>query len=108
MTINLADIRDRILIIPEKDFTKYHKSIDKKFDELHKEIKELKEILNQNTIKNDKLTQKQANELLPFGRTWWQQKRDSGAVEFSKIGNRIFYSRASLEKLIEDNKREEF
>lgn len=52
----------------------------------------------------DYLTEKQAQKLLGRKTSWFWEMRKRGKLKFSKVGNKIFYSKADLIKFIDSHK----
>lgn len=54
----------------------------------------------------DFIPESEAQKLLGRKVTWFWNMRKKGALSFSKVGNRIFYSKADILKLLLQNKSE--
>lgn len=54
------------------------------------------------------LTEKEAQEVTGKKATTLWKMRTKGLLEYTKINNRVFYSRAGIEALLEENKQEAY
>jgi hypothetical protein len=52
----------------------------------------------------DYITEPEAQKLLGRKTTWFWSLRKRGLLSFAKVGNKIFYSRRDIEKLLENHK----
>jgi hypothetical protein len=52
----------------------------------------------------DYITEAEAQKILGRKATWFWSMRTKGALAFSKVGNKIYYSKKDIEKLLEDHK----
>jgi hypothetical protein len=53
----------------------------------------------------DYITEKEASKLLGRKTTWFWNLRKIGKLPFTKVGNKIFYQKASIIQLLDANKR---
>ena len=76
------------------------------FNPSNKQIYELlKEILaNLNSSIGEWIIKKQVMKILDYGETQMNMLMKTGKLEYRKFGNRIFFKRDSILKLIEDGK----
>jgi hypothetical protein len=80
---------------------------DKAFYELLNHVAEHLSIIHNRPI--DKwIDGKEAMEKLRCKKTKLQELRDTGKIEYSKMGNIILYNSFSIDEYIESNKRETF
>jgi hypothetical protein len=52
----------------------------------------------------DYITEKEAKIILGRNTTWFWNLRKNGQLQYSKIGNKVFYSKANILKFIEGKK----
>ncbi|MBI4947607.1 MAG: helix-turn-helix domain-containing protein [Bacteroidetes bacterium] len=57
---------------------------------------------------HDYITEAEAKKLLGRKTTWFWQMRTSGRLPFSKVGNKVFYNRNDIAKLLTDNRQNHF
>jgi len=80
---------------------------DKAFYELIDQVVERLAVVHDRPV--DKwIDGKQAMEKLHCKKTKLQELRDTGQIEYSKMGNTILYNSFSIDEYIERNKRETF
>ena len=53
------------------------------------------------------IPESEAKKLLDKKTTWFWQMRTNGKLPFSKVGNKVFYQKSDIVKLLENNKSEE-
>ena len=74
-------------------------SIEKSQNEI---ITLLKSKLNLGTESMDYVDEKRAIELIGRKATWFWQMRKSGALNYTKVGAKVYYSISEIKKLIEN------
>ena len=65
----------------------------------------LAEVIPEEKSAGDWLSNKEAQQYLGLSRPTLQRYRSSGKLPFSKVGGNIYYRRADIEKLLEENVR---
>lgn len=55
----------------------------------------------------DYITEGEAKKLLGRKTTWFWQMRTSGRLPFAKVGNKVFYQKSDIIKLLENNRKGE-
>lgn len=55
----------------------------------------------------DYIKESEAKKLLGRKTTWFWQMRTSGRIPFAKVGNKVFYQKSDIIKLLENNHRRE-
>jgi len=56
----------------------------------------------------DYISEEEAKDILGRKTTWFWSMRKKGRLSFTKIGNRIFYTKKDILKLLNDNRKEGF
>ena len=56
----------------------------------------------------DYITEAEAKKLLGRKTTWFWQMRTGGRLPFSKVGNKIYYHKDDITKLLKDNRQNPF
>lgn len=59
--------------------------------------------LDKNQV-GDYLTEAEAQKVLGRKATWFWSMRTKGLLPYSKVGNKVFYSKRDIEKFLEDHK----
>lgn len=54
----------------------------------------------------DYIQEKEACKLLGYKSTWFWMKRNSGALAYTKVGNKVYYKKQDIENLMEANRKE--
>jgi len=80
----------------------------KQLDEIQKTQSEILKKLNQLSSTDKKVNKKyisenEAKEILGKKTTWFWLQRTNGVLQYSKVGNQIFYKLEDIEKLFEDS-----
>lgn len=53
----------------------------------------------------DYISESDAKKILGRNTTWFWNLRKTGKLQFSKVGNKVFYSKADIFRFLEGNKR---
>jgi hypothetical protein len=76
----------------------YLERLEGKMDKILEQQKKFKPA--EQTV-GDYISEAQAKKLLKKGTTWFWNKRTSGELPFTKVGNTIYYSKADIQKLFD-------
>ena len=82
-----------MILVQLEDFRR----LEEKQDEI---LNLLKGNNHPSSVTDDFLTEDKAKEIFPRGSTWFWNKRKSGELPFSKVGQTVYYKREDLLKLI--------
>ena len=77
--------------------------LDSLLDRQNKILTLLENIPDKNQV-GDYITEGEAQKLLGRKATWFWGMRTRGLLQFSKVGNKVFYSKKDIEKLLENHK----
>lgn len=81
----------------------------KRIDHLTEKIEALEKAIKGNKEKSDWLDPQEALELLKVSPRTLQNLRDQGKIGFTRLGRKlIYYSRASVERILKENYQEPF
>ena len=59
-----------------------------------------------NGIPGGYIPEQVAQDLLGRKTTWFWQMRSSGQLAFTKVGNRVFYAKADIQRLLDNHRQE--
>lgn len=59
-----------------------------------------------NSIPGDYILEKEAQDLLGRRTTWFWHMRNTGQLAYTKVGNRIFYAKADIQRLLDNHRQE--
>src|SRR5687768_11471532 len=102
---NQKELNGSLILVPESllyEMVKRQDAIDKKQDRIITLLE--KGITSE--IPGNYIPEEDAKELLDRKTTWFWQMRSSGKLAFTKVGNRIFYAKADIQKLLDNNRTE--
>ncbi|UBM62784.1 helix-turn-helix domain-containing protein [Candidatus Sulfidibacterium hydrothermale] len=74
------------------------------FEEIHKNLQDIKERLNEMKLQNIEdtwLSSKQVQRILGISQKTWQTYRDKRLIRFSQVGQKIYVKAAWLEEFLE-------
>jgi hypothetical protein len=74
------------------------------FDRQAKFLDLLSKLNYKDDIIGDYISEKEAKKILGRKTTWFWNLRKNGKLPYSKVGNKVFYSKATILKFIEGNK----
>jgi hypothetical protein len=65
----------------------------------------LAKMTDQKETIGDYISESDAKKMLGRNTTWFWNLRKTGKLPFSKVGNKVYYSKADIFKILEENKR---
>ena len=95
--INLKKGNETLLLVPSN----FLESISESQNQI---IELLNKLGNENKSLGDYISESEAKKLLGRQTTWFWNMRTSGQLMFTKVGNKIFYSKDDIIKLLDENK----
>ena len=81
--------------------------LDSLSDKVNKILAYIESSPDRNQV-GDYITEPEAQKLLGRKTTWFWSLRTRGLLSYAKVGNKVFYSRKDIEKLLENNKIKSF
>ena len=92
------ELSNSLILVPQSFLDKLKEQQEKIITLLEKE--------RPNTIPGDYMPEKEAQDLLGRRTTWFWHMRNTGQLAFTKVGNRIFYAKADIQRLLDSNRQE--
>lgn len=98
----MSNVHKAMVLIPEKTLREIQETMVKILESL-----EGKENNSLSTL-NGYVTEKQAQQITGKKSTTLWKLRTEGKLAFSKVGSKVYYEKASIQELLEKNKKRRF